>query len=308
MSTAIHDIGYRHYDGPRQSHAQTVRALYVHNLRTLFGFGRGAKAKIIPFALLAMLMLPALADIVVKAVVKEAEFIVPLQAYGYGFQPLIAIFLAAQAPVAASREIRYRVVPLYFSRPVGPRDFVLAKFGAFTTALLLLTALPMTLMYVGYLFTRPGIVDAASQEGSFRDAADIATVAEATGQWALALVGALLLALVLSSFALLVAAFTPRRGFGVAAVIALYLMSNAIVGIVQGIADTRGAYELAGWMNLFTPVKLVYGTQVSLFGAAEAPIIYSPPDGAGVVFLLFCVLIVAGSLAALHARFRKAGA
>ncbi|GAB2815754.1 ABC transporter permease [Actinocorallia aurea] len=307
MSTAIHDIGYRHYDGPRQSHAQTVRALYVHNLRTVFGFGRGAKAKIIPFALAAMLMLPALADVVIKAVVHEAEFIVPIEAYGYGFQPLIAIFLAAQAPVAASREIRFRVVPLYFSRPIGPRDFVLAKFGAFATALTLLTALPMTLMYVGFLLTRSSIVDAAAQAGAIGGTDDIASAAEVTGQWALALVGAVLLALVLSSFALLVAAYTPRRGFGVAAVVALYLMSNALVGIVQGVADSRGAYDLAGWMNLFTPVKLVYGTQVSVFGAAEAPIVWPPPDGAVVVFPLFCVLVVAGSLAALHARFRKAG-
>ncbi|MDX6738252.1 ABC transporter permease [Actinocorallia sp. A-T 12471] len=307
MSTAIHDIGYRHYDGPRQKHGQTVRALYVHNLRTLFGLGRGGKAKVIPFALLAMMMLPALGDIAIKAVVKQPDSF-PMQGYGYILNPLIAIFLAAQAPVAASREIRYRTVPLYFSRPVGPRDFVAAKFGAFTTALLLLTALPMTVMHIGFLLTRQGIVEAASQPGAFRDVSEIPTVMEATREWAFGLIGALLLALVLSSFALLVAAYMPRRGFGIAAVIALYLVSNAVVGIAQGIALTRSAYDLAGWLNLFTPFNLVYGTQVALFKADGGVIAAPPPSGTGIFFLLFCVIIVAGSLAALHARFRKAGA
>lgn len=309
MSTAIHDIGYRHYDGPRQGHGQTVRALYVHNLRTLFGLGRGAKAKILPFVLVGLLVLPSLGDIAIKAVVKEAEFLLPMEAYGFLLQPIIAIFLAAQAPVLASREIRFRTVPLYFSRPIGPWDFVAAKFGAFATALFLLTALPITLLWAGFLLTRSGLIEAARQNGGFGPGVgDIPTVAGITGDWGLALLGSVLLALVLSSFALLIAAFTPRRGFGVAAVIAVYLISNAVVGIVQGVSAMRGAYELGGWMNLFTPFNLVYGVQTSLLGAQESVIGMPPTTGAGVFFVFFSVLVVAGSLAALHARYRKAGA
>ncbi|MCD0450301.1 ABC transporter permease [Actinocorallia sp. API 0066] len=308
MSTAIHDIGYRHYDGPRLGRGQTLRALYTHNLRALFGLGRGAKAKIIPFALAAFLLLPALADVAIKAIVKEAQFLIPMAAYGYGFQPLIAIFLAALAPVVASREIRYRSVPLYFSRPVGPWDFVAAKFGAFATALVLLVGVPVTVMYVGFLLTRSSLIEAAQQGGGFGSVEDIPTVAGITGDWALALLGVVLLALVLSSFALLVAAFTPRRGFGVAAVIALYLISNVVVGIVQGISQDRGAWDVAAWMNLFTPFNLVYSVQVALFDAESEPLIAVPDTAMGLTGLLLCVLVVAGSLAALHARYRKAGA
>ena len=56
---AIYDIGYRHYDGPRLGRAGAVRALYVQGLRTLFGIGRGGRAKIPPVALVAFLVVPA---------------------------------------------------------------------------------------------------------------------------------------------------------------------------------------------------------------------------------------------------------
>ena len=44
----IHDLGYRHYDGPRLGRGAIIRALYWHSLRSAYGIGRGAKAKIVP--------------------------------------------------------------------------------------------------------------------------------------------------------------------------------------------------------------------------------------------------------------------
>ena len=38
----IHDIGYRHYDGPRGGRRQNTRALYVHSHPGGFGHGRAA--------------------------------------------------------------------------------------------------------------------------------------------------------------------------------------------------------------------------------------------------------------------------
>src|SRR5262249_52983579 len=44
----IHDLGYQHYDGPRLGRPAIIRALAWHSLRSAFGIGRGAKAKIVP--------------------------------------------------------------------------------------------------------------------------------------------------------------------------------------------------------------------------------------------------------------------
>jgi ABC-2 type transport system permease protein len=114
-------------------------------------------------------------------------------------------------------------------------------------------------------------------------------------------------ALVLAAFALVVAAFTPRRGFGVAAVIAVYLLSSATVGIVQVIALSGTNYDAAGWAGLFTPFNLVDGVQVGLLGA-EVSSPQGPPSGiGGPVFGMVCAAVVAGSLIVLYGRFRKAG-
>ena len=55
----IHDLGYRHYDGPRLGRAGIIRALYWHSLRSAFGIGRGAKAKVLPILMFALMCLPA---------------------------------------------------------------------------------------------------------------------------------------------------------------------------------------------------------------------------------------------------------
>ncbi len=61
-ASVIHDLGYRRYDGPRLGRAQIVRALAWHSFRAAFGFGRGAKAKIVPAVALVALCLPAVVN------------------------------------------------------------------------------------------------------------------------------------------------------------------------------------------------------------------------------------------------------
>ena len=58
---AIHDIGYRHYDGPRLGAAYIRRSLFVETLRGAYGLGRSARSKVMPLGLLALMALPALA-------------------------------------------------------------------------------------------------------------------------------------------------------------------------------------------------------------------------------------------------------
>ena len=59
-SGAIHDIGYRHYTGERLPSRYAARALTVEGLRGAFGFGRSAKAKVMPLILLGLVTFAAL--------------------------------------------------------------------------------------------------------------------------------------------------------------------------------------------------------------------------------------------------------
>ncbi|RSN71669.1 MULTISPECIES: ABC transporter permease [Actinomadura] len=290
MSTStIHDIGYRHYEGRRNGRGYVLRSLYVHNLRAAFGLGRPARAKIMPFLLGAIMLLPAAGSVAAFAVSKQADALIPYSAYAVVMQVVIAIFTATQAPVLASRELRFHVVPLYFSRPIDHLDFVLAKIGAMATSLLAITAVPITVLYVG------GLVAKAPDSG--RHLLDFLT----------ALVGCVLFAAVLAAIGMVVAAFTPRRGFGVAAVIAVYMLSVAFVAIVQTLAEVQGNYTLQGWMSLFTPFDLVDTVQVRLLGAEPASMAAAPGAGGGLAALALCAALAAGSIAVLYRRFRKAG-
>ena len=68
-STVIHDIGYRHYDGPRLATREIERALFTETVRAAFGWGRSARSKIMPLLLLAATLLPALIMCIVMSVV-----------------------------------------------------------------------------------------------------------------------------------------------------------------------------------------------------------------------------------------------
>jgi ABC-2 type transport system permease protein len=129
----IHDLGYRHYDGPRLGRAAIIRALYWHSLRSAFGIGRGVKAKIVPVLMFALMCLPAIVNAVALAQHPGQPPIVKYDTYVFGLRPLIMlIFVAAQAPELVSRDLRSHVLPLYMSRPMRRLDYPLAKLAAFT--------------------------------------------------------------------------------------------------------------------------------------------------------------------------------
>ena len=135
-------------------------ALTVHSLRGVFGLGRTARAKIIPFLLVGVMMLPAVVSIAIMALVKQEGL--RYTEYAVIMQAVLAIFLASQSPYTVARDLRFRVLPLYLSRPVTLLDYVGAKLAAMTTAMFLLLAVPLTVLFIGeLLIDLPG--DAAHQ-------------------------------------------------------------------------------------------------------------------------------------------------
>ncbi|WP_433353067.1 ABC transporter permease [Microtetraspora malaysiensis] len=278
----IHDIGYRNYEGPRLGRGNAARALTLHSLRGVFGLGRTTRAKIIPFLLVAIMLLPAVVSIAVMALAKQSG--IPYYSYAVAMQAVLAIFLASQAPYLVAPDLRYRVLPLYLSRPVTVLDYVGAKLVAMTAALFLLLAVPLTVMYVGEL-----LVDLP---GPPRTHDYIASV-----------VSTLLIALLLASIGLALASFTPRRGLGVASVIAFYLFTSAVSGVFYAVLVSTGHEAAAGWTMLISPFFLVDSVQVALFGTPPASGEGYP---AGPWPALILLAVIALALTALISRYRKA--
>lgn len=289
-TSRIHNIGYRAYDGPRLGRAYARRSLYSQTLRGAFGLGRSAKSKVLPMLLFGVMCLVA-AIIVAVAIATPGTTKLPLEytRFAIYLQAVIGLFVAAQAPQAVSRDLRFKTVPLYFSRPIEHGDYVLAKFAAMASAILVLTGAPVVILYIGVLL---GKFDFADQ----------------TTWFAQGMVSVLLLSVLFAGLGLVMAALTPRRGFGVAAVIALLTITYGGVSTVQGIAWSTGSESAVEWLGLFSPITLVDGVQTAFLGATSAfPGGAGPGAGTGVVYLLVVLALVAGSYAVLMRRYRRVG-
>lgn len=292
-SGVIHDIGYRPYSGPRLGERAVARALFVTGLRNCFGLGRSGRSKILPMALLALMMLPALilVGILVQArqILELDEQIVPYSVYPITTQLLISVFVAAQAPALISRDLRFNTITLYLARPARRATYVLVRMASLVVATFVLVVAPLVLLYVGGLLA--GLPFGRESERFFAAAA-----------------GALLLAACLAGLAALVSALTIRRGLAVAAVIIVLLVSYTMVSTIQGISlesDHATVGEVAG---LFSPYTLTNGVQVFLFDSPAAT--PTPPTGTGmgVLYLVGTAVTVLGSVGAMLARYRRINA
>ncbi|MEU5417658.1 ABC transporter permease subunit [Streptomyces sp. NPDC001407] len=285
----IHNIGYRNYSGPRLGRSYARRSLFSQSLRGAYGLGRSAKSKVLPMILFGVMCVPAAIMVAVAVTTKATKLPVEYTRYAIILQAVIGLYLAAQAPQSVSRDLRFKSIPLYFSRPIERIDYVVAKFAAMASALFILTAAPLLILYVGALLAK---LDFTAQTEGFVQG----------------LVSVALLSLLFAGLGLVVAAVTPRRGFGVAAVIAVLTISYGAVSTVQGIALARDNTEAISWMGLFSPITIIDGVQTAFLSATSAfPGGNGPGTGTGVVYAVVLLALIAGSFGLLLRRYRKAG-
>ncbi|NML54037.1 ABC transporter permease [Streptomyces sp. R302] len=288
-TTRIHNIGYRSYDGPRLGRSYARRSLFSQSLRGSYGLGRSAKSKVLPMLLFAVMCVPALIIVAIAVYIKADKLAVEYTQYAIFLQLVIAVYLASQAPQSVSRDLRFRTVPLYFSRPIERVDYVLAKYGAMASALFILTVTPLLILWIGSMLAKM----------------DFAEQAKLFGQ---GLVSVALLSVLFGGIGLVMAALTPRRGFGVAAVIAVLTISYGAVSTLQGISYATENTDAIAWLGLFSPLTLIIGLQNAFLGApASFPGEVPVGAGTGVVYLVVVLGLIAGCYGILMARYRKVG-
>jgi ABC-2 type transport system permease protein len=275
----IHDIGYRRYEGVRLGRAHLVRSIYVHSLRTAFGFGRGLKAKLFPWAVTGVVT--AVAVVIAAINSRSPEPVGTYPDFVDNMSVLGMLFLAAAAPELLSRDLRARVLTLYFARPVRRSDYVYAKFAALITAVFLVLAGPQLIMFAGAAFD----VDSVSE---FRR-----HVTDLLGGW----IYTLIFALVTGSLALVVASLTGRRAFAAAGIVAVFLVTFPMSAVLWELSSGT-LRDLAG---MVTPALLVAGIGDWVVGH-ESPI---GVGDVGWVYAAVGVLLVSACIAILLARYRR---
>lgn len=287
-SGAIHDIGYRHYDGPRLGAAYIRRSLFVDTVRGAYGLGRSARSKVMPFVLLGIMVLTAVVVGIVTSYVPGLHALpIGYTAFVITMQVVVTVFLGSQAPAVVSRDLRYHTSALYFSRPLSRQQYVQAKYAGAAAAVFLLLAVPITLLLAGALLAK-------------------LPVGEQLPDYLRAMVGAGLDAVVLAGIGLVVAAMTPRRGLGVAAVVGVLIVLSGMQATVRGLAVVFGNDTFTGYTGLISPYTLVDGVVAGLLGGTTTIGNEAPGALTTAVYVVVTVLLVAGCYGALVTRYRKA--
>lgn len=284
----IHDIGYRHYDGPRLGRAAISRALAVQSLRHAYGLGRSSKSKVMPIILLAVMVVPAAISVGVMNAMKLDDPPMEPASYAFFLQPIVALYVASAAPQLFSRDLRYRSIVLYLARPPRRFDYALAKLVALIGALLILIGLPLVVLYAGGLLAKQDFTDATKDFG-------------------VALAGAVILSVLLAGIGGLIAAATPRRGFAVAAIITVMIVSFTAMVTTVGILDSQGKGETAAarYAELASPFSLAGGVQSFVTRKAPPDGGWMPTTQQGLVFVGVYLAVVALCLWGLNLRYAK---
>jgi ABC-2 type transport system permease protein len=278
-SGVIHDIGYRRYTGPRLGRRHATAALYVHSVRTAFGLGRSAKAKIFPGIVVVLAFAVAVVAVAIRAQTDQVA-LTYLQ-YIDGLAIPIVLFLAVVGPEIVCRDLRARVLPLYFSRPLGRSDYALAKLAAMISAVWLLLAAPLLLMFLGGVFDQTEGVSGAWDE--FTDFLGGLGYAAIT-------------AIVFGAFAVPLASLSSRRAVGAVAVAAAFTVTTPIIGVVTEVGGTT-AQQLVPLVN---PVSIVTGLEAWIYRTDALEI-----GRFGPLYLAAAVAVVGVGTVALILRYRR---
>ena len=285
----IHDIGFRHYTGERFGRGWIVRSLLVDTLRGVFGLGRPARSKVMPWLLVGILVAPPLVIALVTALTHAPDLPISYTQYLTALQLPIGLFVALAAPYAVWRDLRFGVMPLYLSRPMRRTDYVWARYGGLAAAVFLVMALPQTVLVAGALLAEM-------------------PVGHNLAGWTGGLLASLLLAVLLAAIGLAVAAFTPRRGLGVAAIITVLLVVSGVSFALSGIAEGQGSHGWASVAGVLDPFRLVDGIASQVLGVDPTVAEFAPAGGGQVaLFALVYVVVVGACGLLLRRRYRKAG-
>jgi ABC-2 type transport system permease protein len=244
---AIYDLGYRGYDGPRLGRRAAFATLFWESLRAAFGLGRSGRSKLVPWGLSAIMIVPAAVAGAIQALAPGGLSPFNYDNYLWDLQPILTLFVAAQAPELVSSDQRNHVLSLYFSHALARTDYALAKFGAMAAALFMLALAPLLVIFLATILASTDVV---------------ATFGDQLGNVPKIIGAPVIYALPLAALGMAIASFTPRRAYATGAIIAVFLVTAAVGGILSEAG--RGRLSLVA--PLLNPLVLIDGTRDFLLG------------------------------------------
>ena len=295
MTGTVFDIGYQRYGGGREGRKRSRMAVYKDGFRTALGFGRGGRAKVLPWLFIAILVVIATVMALIAGAADRmmgpgsAERMnLPSHSDYYGIASVIMfVFASVVGPELLCPDRRNGVINLYLVRPLSGGDYIASRWAAFLTVMTAAACLPQVILFLGLSMGDPDPL--LYLQTHWLDIprfllAGLAVAAYATG------------------LALLAASFTTRRAYASVFLVGLFVISAPFtVGMAEELPGNAGA-----WMSMFNLSNIPVHVNDIIFGEVSEATEDAPARALGpTVLTAWYFLWTLGPMAILWARYRK---
>ena len=255
-SGTVFDIGYQRYTGAREGRKRSRLAVYKDGVRIALGFGRGPRAKVLPWFFIGVLsfiglVMAMIAGAATRLGGPDAAANLPSHGDYYGIAAIIMfIFAAVVAPELLCRDRREGTINLYLVRPLTGGDYVAGRWLAFFSVMLAAAWLPQIILFLGLsggapdpmVYTRENWLDIPKF-----------------------LLAGVAMALYASTLAMLTASFTTRRAYASVFLVGLFAVTTPFTaGLSQEIGGNAG-----GWISMFNLTNIPVHVNDVIFGEAS---------------------------------------
>ena len=291
----VFDIGYQRYTDVREGRGRSRRAIFKDGVRIALGFGRGGRAKILPWFFIAVLSVLGLGFALVAGAANRlggpgtAEKVhLPSHSDYYGIASIILfVFGAVMAPELLCRDKRDGTINLYLVRPVTGGDYVVARWAALFAVMTVVAWLPQFLLFLGLSAGDPTPVTYLQQHWI-----DVPRF----------LLAGAAMALYVTTLSMLTASFTSRRAYASVFLVGLFVITTPFtVGLAQEIGGKAGQ-----WISMFNLTNIPVHVNDVIFGNVSEVTEKAPARKLGSVILVswyFVWTLVPGAV--LWWRYRR---
>ena len=295
MTGTVFDIGYQKYTGRREGRDRGRIAIFKDGVRTALGFGRGGRAKILPWFFIIALCAIALVMALVAGAAERlggpgtaAKANLPSHSdFNAIASILMFVFASVVGPELLCPDRRNGVINLYLVRPVTGSDYIFSRWNAFFTVMLAAAWLPQIILFLGLSMGDPKPLDYLRDH--WTDIPKFLAAGVAMAAYAV-------------TFALLTASFTTRRAYASVFLVGLFAITTPFtLGLAQEVDVSIGK-----WISMFNITNIPLHVNDIIFQSTSEMTEDSParqlPEW---VRLAWYVLWTAGPFALLWARYRK---
>lgn len=251
----VFDIGYQRYTGVREGRGRARLAIYKDGVRTALGFGRGARAKVLPWLFLGLLSSIGLIMAMIAGAAERLggpgaaeKMNLPSHVDFYGIASVILfVFAALVGPELLCPDRRQNTITLYLVRPLTGSDYIWSRWSAFLTVMLIAAWTPQFILFLGLA------------------AGDPQPTTYLLKHW-LDVPKFLLAGLAISAYAttlaLLTASFTNRRAYAAVFLVGVFVITAPFT---VGMAEEIGG-KVGQWISLFNLANIPLYLNDVIFG------------------------------------------